>query len=217
MKLVNGILRPGRILELGEAGEVKVDCPGLFTSDDKDNLPYVHPFFTGNTGQYSQPEVYDEVWVLNFTDNPDDVFWFKKDDYREMDLSGEEVEIICNREIAAGWATIKFTDGSGWVISRGHTALQLDASGGIVMDIGEPYRKVHVHSGGIDLGGNSHPAAYGDKVVDCLEMISTTLEAIRQAASANVYTTPIGTAIGTTPNQLKKKIRDVISPNVNLE
>ena len=217
MVLATANLRPGRVIELGEKGEIRVDSPGLFSMSDKDHLPWVKPFFTGNTGQYSMPEVFDEVWILDMKGNSAVYFWFKKDQYRDMDLTGEEVEIRCHRETGKGWATLKFSDGEGWILRSGSSTIQIDGKGDIRIGNGEPRREIHIHSDGIDLGGSSHKAAYGDVVVDCMNLIQNALEVIRQAASTNVYTQPIAQGLASIPKQLMKKIPDITSENVNLE
>ena len=45
MKLINGTLRPGQVLEILENGKIKASAPGLFLKEDKDNLPPIMPFF----------------------------------------------------------------------------------------------------------------------------------------------------------------------------
>ena len=67
MKLVNGILRPGEILEVLENGKIKASAPGLFTEEDKDLNPPIMPFWElmgGHANTFSTPIVGDEIWLL---------------------------------------------------------------------------------------------------------------------------------------------------------
>ena len=82
MKLVNGILRPGEVLEVLENGKIKASAPGLFSEEDKDLIPPVMPFWEligSHANTFSTPTEGDEVWILNLTDNPLQLYWFRKD------------------------------------------------------------------------------------------------------------------------------------------
>lgn len=123
MKLFNGILRPGKVLEVIEDGKgvIKVSAPGLFSEEDIDFLPPVEPFFGLHPNSFSMPVVDEEVWVLNFSDNIQQLYWFKKDDYKiniESLFEDGIQEVICHKPIGDDkYASIYFSDGSGWVIS----------------------------------------------------------------------------------------------------
>lgn len=137
MKLGNATLRPGKILEVSEEimGEIKVEAPGLFTKEDPiENLPPIMPFFLLHPNTYSHPVVGEEVWIINFSDNPRALFWLKKDDYKtnlEKLKKDGVLEVICHRP----WgdetnASIYFSDGSGWVISS-NGIINIDKDGQI--------------------------------------------------------------------------------------
>lgn len=103
-------------------GNIKVEAPGLFSSEDIESLPTVMPWFGLHANSYSEPLVDDEVWVLNVEDNPLQLFWFRKDDrvgHNDEIESEQNVEIICNREAGTGYATIYFSDGTGWMFRNG--------------------------------------------------------------------------------------------------
>ena len=177
MKLSNGVLRPGKILEVLENGFILAEVPGLFSSQDKDFLPPIEPLFHGGENSFSQPKKYQEVWVLNLEDNPQQLDWFRKDNLIEKNgdlLNAENVEILCNREAGVGWATIYFSDGSGWVIQKEQSIIQIRKDGTIVMKIDWPNRAIEIAENGINLGtegGSAHPAAYGDVAEDILSDI----------------------------------------------
>ena len=84
MKLANGELRPGVVLEvLSVDGIIKASVPGLFSSRDQELLPPIYPFGVGASNTFSTPNIGDEVWVLSFTDNLQQLYWFRKDNFSE--------------------------------------------------------------------------------------------------------------------------------------
>lgn len=215
-------MRPGRVIEVLGSGNVKVSAPGLFAEEDKENLPTVMPFFGLHANSYSEPKEQDEVWVLNVDDNPLQLFWFRKDDRTEhnTDIEGEEnVEIICNREIGTGYATIYFSDGTGWMFRNGGAFINIKEDE-IIIDPDIDHRVIHCCNDSISLGsrgGSAHMAGYGDEIQSALNMIQSALAAIRMAALPNPYTKAIGDAIGSIPDNLKTQITKTVSSNVTLD
>lgn len=216
-------MRPGRVIEVLGSGNVKVSAPGLFSEEDKENLPTVMPFFGLHANSYSEPNEQDEVWVLNVDNNPLQLFWFRKDDRTEhnTELEGEEnVEILVNREASTGYATIYFSDGTGWMFRNGDSFINIMSDGTILLDPGIDNRKIHCCGNSISLGsegGSAHKAGYGDETRKALDMIQSCLQAIQQAAMLNPYTKNIGDAIGSIPGTLKTQITKTVSPNVTLD
>ena len=225
MKLMNCILRPGEVLEVLENGQIKASIPGLFSEEDKDNLPPIYPFFGLHSNSYSQPKIGENVWILNNLENKPQLHWFRKDDYKNDDkhlITEENVEVLCNREYGggAGWATIYFSDGSGWVISEGDSKIQIRPNGSIILDSGFPKGVIDINSSGISLGApglSRHPAAYGDVITSLFRSISATLMAIQDAASKNYITSPISIAVSAHINDINSLIPEINSPNVTLE
>ncbi len=218
MDLSQGTMRPGRVIEVLENGCIKVEAPGLFSEVDKETLPKVMPFFTG-TNSFSSLKVDDDVWVLNFDDNPLQLYWFRKDPVDLNGLNTKNLEILCRRKTNTGWASIYFNDGSGWVINKDNSKVQIRKDGSIMLDSGSPYGKIDV-TDGISLGRegkSSHPASLGDEVQKCLEEIISALEIIRQSSNMSAYTKPIGVALQGIPEKLKKISAGVCSVNVTLE
>lgn len=216
-------MRPGRVIEVLGSGNVKCSAPGLFSEEDKENLPTVMPFFGLHANSYSEPKVQDEVWVLNVEDNPLQLFWFRKDDRTEhnQDIEQEEnVEILVNREAGTGYATIYFSDGTGWMFRNGDSFINIMKDGSILLDPNINNRVIHCCSNSISLGskdGSKHQAGYGDEIRKALEMIQSCLSAIKTAAESNYITNPIATAIGSTISQLNSQITKTVSPNVTLD
>lgn len=224
MKLKNGIMRPGTVVQVLENNIIRADVPGLFSRQDEEKLPPIYPFAALiNCNSYSQIQEYDEVWVLNFSDNPLQLYWLRKDDVagnnKEI-ITEENVEVVCNREAAMGWATIYFSDGSGWIIRNAESVIQIRADGSIKLDANMPNRIIDINSDCISLGSegtSEHPAAYGDVVADALTKIKLALNLIKQAANSSPYTKPISIAIGTIPNELETLINQSVSTNVTLD
>nr|DAR30039.1 MAG TPA: baseplate assembly protein [Caudoviricetes sp.] len=224
MKLINATMRPGRVVEVLEGGNIKVEAPGLFRREDAPNNPPVMPFFGGHANSYSSVKVGDEVWVMNQSDNKLDLRWFRKDDHlipdKKLYNDGKNVEVVVNREVAGGWASLYFTDGSGWVITHKGAVISIERDGSILLDSGAPHGSISVGADGINIGTagrSAHPAAFGDEVEDCLNTIMQAIQGIYQASSTNLYTLPISIAIKGLAEKLKKQIPEIKSTNVSID
>lgn len=224
MKLLKGTIRPGTVREVLENGNIKATAPGLFSfEDDVKMLPPIMPWQIGsNCNSFSQPKVYDEVWIMNFADNPRQLYWFRKDDASKntnVNLTEENVEILCNREIGGEWATIYFADGSGWVIGKGDSVINIKADGSILLTNGMPHSTIHINNG-ISLGSkdkSASPAAKGDEVEKLLSSICALLNNVATAALPNPYTAAIGTAIQTALPGITNKIPNISSAHVTID
>lgn len=214
MKLADGELRPGVILEvLSTDGVIKAKVPGLFSAVDQEVLPPIYPFCVGSSNSFSTPNVGDECWVLFFHNNPEQLYWFRKDHFStnngDRNKMGSKkiggniqdqtnVEVLSSRESGLGWATIYFSDGSGWIIQNQDAIMQLDPDGNILLSTGAPHGDIEISDDGIAIGtkgGAAHPACYGDRVADLFDNIINTLRAIQLASNSNPYTIAIGNAI----------------------
>lgn len=224
MKLLNGILRPGTVTEVLDKGNIKATVPGLFSPNDSpDTLPPIYPFTGWNANKFSSIKQGENVWVLNFSDNPMQLYWFRKDDIDNNNelMKEENVDIICNRETSFGWATIYFSDGSGWVIKNDDSIIQIDKDGNILLSkSSEPHRTIHINDDGISLGSkgkSAHPAVYADELTNILQNIQISLELVQKAALNTPFTMGIATALGTKPIELKLMIPKITSPHVTLD
>jgi hypothetical protein len=206
MKLINGELRPGTILEvLSPEGVIKASVPGLFSAEDVEVLPPIHPFCMGGSNTYSTPNKGDEVWVMFFSDNKQQLFWFRKDNYslNNGKLAGDiqqkqNVEVLSNRESGTGTATIYFSDGTGWIIRNQKVVIQLDNDGNITLTNGQPHGTIEISDDGISLGtkgGSAHPACHGDKVAELFDKMIACLSCLAETAKGNPYTSPLGIAL----------------------
>ena len=219
MKLANCELRPAQIIQVLENGSVKVDAKGLFSPQDSGDLPVIQPFFMGgNSSSYSSPELYEWVWVLNNTENPQQLYWFKKFEFPEVNSAYSDdvdVEVICNKEVGDGNVSLAYSGNGGWNIKTPYSNIQISQEGHINLNSGS--FNVNINDSGIQLGGNEHQAAYGDKVMEALSQIKCGLDAIKKAAMLNQYTLMISNAINDLPERLDKIIPEVMSDSVSLK
>ena len=197
MKLVNGILRPGEILEVLENGKIKASAPGLFFEGDKDKNPPIMPFWEligSHANTFSTPRVGDEIWLLNLTDNPYQLYWFRKDDHVEenKDIFAEagtaNVEILCNREAGLSYASLFFADGTGWVLRNDESRLQIFPDGHIELGMNYPHRTITIEPAAIRFGNGEHPACFGDTTADILLKICGLLQNAGKAARTTPHT-----------------------------
>lgn len=224
MKLMNAILRPGKVIEvIDEFGTIKVSAPGLFNEqEDPTKLPPVTPLLLFHSNQFSTPVVDDEVWVLNFTDNTQQLYWFRKDNFKENNSNiqkEQNVEVLCSRESGISWATIYFSDDSGWMIKNDQSFIQIDPDGNIKLKNPNSHRCIDINSNNISIGSegeSAHPAAYADKVGDLLWKIYMTFDSIKSNAEANPNTAPIAKAI-IEKNNWSNEIPGIESKHVTID
>lgn len=225
MKLYNGIIRPGRVLQVLEDGKIKVSAPGLFSEQDStDLLPPIYPWPGSQINSFSSVEFGDEVWVVNFSDNPIELFWFRKDNIKVNDkeiLQEENVEILCNRETTNNeWATIYFSDNSGWVISKGKNIIQIRPDGSIKLSMDMPHRTIDISSDSISLGtegGSEYSAVRGENLLDVLNSLMSTLSMMSQTMKSIPMLAATCLSIDTGLQILQLKMKDLLSPHVTLD
>ena len=225
MKLNKGTLRPGTVVEVLDNGVIKAAAPGLFAyTDDTSKMPPIMPWFIGsNTNAFSQPKQYDDVWIMNFSDNPRQLYWFKKDivaDNENIPMGEENVEVLCNREVGGEWCTIYFSDGSGWVIAKGKSVIRIRPDGTIMLSMNQPDRCIDINGKGISIGKegeSTHQACFGDVAEDILFALCSLLNSVAIKAMASPYTAAIGTEILSKLPGITNKIPDISSQNVTIE
>lgn len=225
MELSKGIIRPGTVIEVLENGNIKATAPGLFSvTDDPNKFPPIMPWFIGsNYNSFSKVKQYDEVWIMNFADNPRQLYWFRKDRVENnfnIPLNEEHVEIICNREIGGEWCTIYFSDGSGWIIGKGESIIKIRPDGTILLDTGIDNRCIDINGKNISIGSegkSAHPAAYGDITINVLNDICNLLSQAASAALSSPFSSAIGSTIMSTLPTIISKIPDIQSDNVTID
>lgn len=230
MKLNKGTIRPGTVLKVLDNGCIKASAPGLFSfTDDPEILPPIMPWFIGhNSNAFSKVKEYDEVWIMNFSDNPRQLYWFRKDNIADNaenipainDANEKNVEILCNREAGGEWCSIYFSDGSGWIISKGKSIIKIRPDGSIFLTNDMPNRCIDINGKNISIGSegsSAHPAAYGDKVEDILMDLCILLNGVGMKALGNPYTMPIGLDLTSKLPGITQKISDISSENVTID
>ena len=226
MNLSKGTIRPGLVLEVLEDGYIKASAPGLFSYiDDPKQMPPIMPWFIGgNANSFSKLQQYDEVWIMNFSDNPRQLYWFRKDNIssnnENIPMGEENVEILCNRDVKGEWASIYFSDGSGWVISKGDSIIKIRPDGSIVLNTDLPNRCIDINGENISIGSegkSAHPAAYGDEVASILTDICALLSGIAMVSLPNPFTTAIGAKIITSLPKISGKIANIPSQHVTID
>lgn len=225
MKLSNGTIRPGTVLEVLENGLIKASAPGLFSYvDDPKMLPPIMPWFIGNNSNaFSKLKQYDDVWIMNFSDNPRQLYWFRKDnvaDNTNIPLTETNVEILCNREVNGDWCTIYFSDGSGWVIGKGESIIQIRPDGSIFLSNDMPNRCIDINGQNISIGSegkSAHPAACGDAVEDSILKLCSLLSKVAMSAMGNPYTANIGTTLLQGLPSVASTVAKISSKNVTID
>lgn len=226
MKLDKGTIRPGTVIEVLENGNIKASAPGLFSfTDEADKLPPIMPWFIGsNCNSFSKLKKYDDIWIINFSDNPQQLYWFRKDNIgsnnENIPMSETDVEVVCNREVAGEWATIYFSNGSGWIIGKGDSIIQIRENGTIQLNIDMPNRCIDINGQNISIGSegtSAHPAACGDTVADVLSDLCILLNGVAVKALANPYTMAIGTELMIKLPSITNQIANIPSQHVTID
>jgi hypothetical protein len=103
-------------------------------------------------------------------------------------LGATNVEILCNRESGVGYASLFFSDGTGWMLRNDDSRLQIFPDGHIELGMNWPHRTITIDPNSIRLGDGAHPAAYGDEVANILMKICGLLQNAAKAAKTTPYT-----------------------------
>lgn len=228
MNLANGIMRPGIVREVLYGGYIKASAPGLFSiEDDPEDLPPIMPLVGGaNSGANSQITTGDEVWILNFSDNLQQLYWIKKYSFDNTMPNivnhglGRNIEVIANRKAGGDWCSIYFDDGTGWIISKGDSRIQICVDGSIALSMPAENRCLHINESNISIGSageSAHQAAYGDVIEEVLTSLCLLLNGVATKALTNPHTAAIGTELFKTLPQIVNKISEISSENVTID
>lgn len=225
MKCVDLEMRPGTVLSVLDGGKITASAPGLFSAEDKENLPPIAPYLEG-----ARVRVDDTVWILNSVNKTEKacLYWLPKNN-SESHLTCEKndaiptnAKVVCNESYGGGlWAYIIFEDGTGLKIQNNKTSIQLQ-DGNILISNGDVdgSMMIDLNTNNITIGSKgdeTHNAAHGDKVVEFNTLLVALLNAISTVAKVCPYTSAIGTVIDTNLPQLQSIIKEIPSQNVMLQ
>lgn len=228
MKLSNGYIRPGIVKSVDIDGNVRAISPGLFSIEsesDVDKLPPIMPgFIGGGPGIVSVPEVGEEIWILSFTDNPLQLFWFKKNQsptsILDIENIGRNSEVLCNKKTEKGNALLYYSDSSGWVFGGKDAKVTLTPDGSILLDSSINEKSIHINDKTISIGSaeeSAHPAAYGDTIEEILTSLCELLMSVATSAVTNPYTASLGMEILYKLPSISEKIADISSDTVTID
>lgn len=226
MRLDCGEIRPGKVLEvLDEYGTIKGSCLGVFSEeDDPALLPPIQQWPTQSGTCFNQPKVDDPIWVLFFTDNPQELFYFFQANTRNgsnhiLENKPKDAQILASRDSDLGKAQLYYTTDDGWNMTKDETKMQIDKDNNIELaknDIDS--RSVKIDDDGVFLGSkdDSQPAVLGDNLKDCLTSIYNAFQALSTGLKSNPYTAPAAPQIDAKLPEIYNKINKILSKSVNV-
>lgn len=228
MKLIAGEIRPGVVVEVCDnVGTIRAAVPGYFSfEDDPSLLPPIFPFLKMSPTQFAKPAVGDNVWVLTFSDNPQELFYFFQGDVRNtaMDvLEGDhqDVEILLKHKSGTSWAQLFFSDGTGWILQNDGSRIEISPSGTINIVASGDHAAISVGSHGVALGVENsratEPAVLGNQLMKCLKGLADGLQEVAKAANANPYTIGLAPPLFSAFGKFESAIGDICSDYVTLE
>lgn len=223
------VMRPGQVLVSYSNGTIKASAPALFSEKDIDKLPPIYPFIQTHSNSFSQPNIGDEVWVINVANNPRQLYWMRKDDLEfNEDIMGDIIEsgdsqnreIIVDRELDGGInrALLYYSDNTGWKMFNRDSGITIQDSN---IKIGDETdgNYINISPTTISLGSleASHPVAFGDNIQDILMDIYNILKNIEEVAAKSPYTTGIGAAITSKIDSIGNKIDVCLSDKIMID
>lgn len=226
MRLACGEIRPGKVLEvLDEYGTIKGSCLGIFSDEDDPNLlPPIQQWPTTSCTSFNQPKVNDPIWVLSFSDNPQELFYtFQADIHNSsshiLGSKPKDAQILASRDSDLGKAQLYYTSDDGWKMMKDDSRIQIDKDNDIEIskdDLEE--RSIKVDDDGVFLGdkGKSQPAVLGEDLQDCLTSIYNALQALSESLKGNPYTSPAAPALDSKLPSIYNKINKILSKTVNV-
>jgi len=226
MRLINGEIRPGVVLEvLDEYGTIKGSCLGLFSDEEDPNLlPPIQQWPTQSGTCFNQPKVNDPIWVLFFHDNPQELFYFfqanvKKSSNHILSKKPKDAQILASRDSDLGKAQLYYTSDDGWKMEKEESRVQIDKDNNIELskdDLEE--RSLKIDDDGVFLGDKekSQPAVLGDDLQDCLTSIYNALQALNEGLLSNPYTSPAAAQLTPKLAPIYNKINNILSKTVNV-
>lgn len=226
MRLAECDLRPGKVLKvIDNYGTIKASALGIFSEeDDPDLLPPVIPFILTSPTSFSMPHEDDLVWVWYSPDNPQELYYtFRANTSKlngdTLDNEYQDVEIQMKRKSDNGDIQVIYNDDDGYTISNSDTKINIDNKDHDIHITHKDGTVVSITKDSISLGkkgGSQYKAVCGEKLIDSLNDIKNVLNAIKNAAMGNPYTTTIGSAMTPLMSKLEN-FKQMLSDVVTLE
>ena len=214
MELSQVSMRPAKVLKVVDVvGTIKVSAPGIFTEvDDPDLMPPVYPLFTVSSNSFSTPLVGENVWLLTVRNNPEELFYVRMVDPKNMtnDISNiqgdDEIECLLRKQADNGWGELYFSSGEGWVVANGTCKAVIDNGGNINL-IGQSVK--------LGSASASDPACKFNELDVALKMICNLFNSIG-ATTANIAPQVSAAIQGLLPS-LQAQIPKIKSEKVYIE
>lgn len=236
MDFAEGRMRPGVVRKVEGGGIIKASVPGLFSAEDPpEKLPPIRMFPCGVANSITQVKELDEVWVLNFEDNPAELYWIRKDDQEDAEDNrkalddtdnekikpGNATEVIFNKNDGGQQGSLYFSKESGVVLRKDDSYVQINSGGDINMGVNYPARDINITQEGIVIGGGSdaskpQPAVLGDNLEKVLNDVVEALATIQGAAKKNPYTMQIALCLEPCILKLQNEANSILSSNVKI-
>lgn len=224
MRMAMCDIRPGVVLKVVDNyGTIKASAQGIFSEqDDPDLLPPITQFIIQSSTSFSMPHEGDNVWVWHFEDNPQELLYTFRSNTpnlngEQLDNEYKDVEIQMKRKSDKGEVLVSYNDDDGYTVDNSGSQINIDNDKHEIHMKCKDGKEVSINKDGISLGvdgGSKYKAVCGEELISCLDDIKNILDAIKNAAMGNPYTTPIGTAM--TPllpklNNFKKMLSNVVT------
>ena len=236
MEFAEGRMRPGVVRKVEDGGIIKASVPGLFSVEDPpEKLPPIRMFPCGAANSITQVKELDEVWVLNFEDNPAELYWIRKDDQEDAENNrkalddtdnekikpGKSAEVIFNKNDGGSQTALYASQESGTVLKKDDAYVQFDADGNINMGIGYPARDIKISKECIEIGagssaGKPQPTVLGNNLEKVLNDVVEALATIQGAAKKNPYTMQIALCLEPCILKLQNETNSILSSNVKI-
>lgn len=237
MRLCNGEIRPGKVLSVVNSyGVVKASCCGLFSElDDTEKLPPVRPFLRMSPTSYVKPNVGDDIWVMVFHDNPQELYYMFQGCSEKTNTTylgdvdtdtSEQCEILSKHGDDDSPAVVKYSDTEGWNVKCGETGMNVRPDNTVVVGNvskeNENFKGIVIDDNHINLCANNNtentqPAVLGTELTKCLNNIVDLLMQVSASCKADPYTAHIAVAIESKMSQFVESIDPIKSKNVVLD
>ena len=224
MKLSCGHIRPGKVLTVEDNyGTIKGSCAGLFSVEDSpEKLPPIYPFLKMSPTQFVKPNVGDDIWVLFFTDNPQELFYVFQGSTQNtakldkttgsLEEYDNNVQILMACESGFNGAELSFSTQDGWKLSNDSVEMTMkdDNTFALKNDNGE----LQMNDSGICLSGSDHSVARGDVVMDRFSKLESMLKLFAKSLNGNPYTASAGAVLENLVDSYMTNFDEIESPNV---